>query len=169
MCAQCAWYWQRPAPTYQHPLEKSCICRIHVFFLFLLLGCFYMYTMANTCLLSVYGHLLACQVAGTYNMEQRQYRTTFKHVVHVVSTHERAIFGLPPCSSMLPGHAYIVYTIHHFKAGEFRRWAWIFKNMLVLPQPYRLRVGERPGRGPTPLRSITGHISLLRLLNSLAR
>ena len=92
-----------------------------------------MYTGENTCLLSVYGHPLARQLAGSYKVEQRHYRTKYQHVVHVVSTHERASVGLPRCAWMQPGHAYLAYTIKGYEAGVFRRWAWILKDVIVFP------------------------------------
>ena len=126
-----------------------------------------MFTCENTCLLAVYGHPLSRQLTGDYKCEQRNYRTSYKHVVHVVATQEKRTVGLPTAPDMLPGHAYLAYTIGAVTPGQFRRWSWEITNLLVFPVPTRLCLGERPGRGPTRLSDTPGHRQLLENLNTL--
>jgi hypothetical protein len=68
---------------------------------------------------------------------------------------------------MEPGSAYLVFTIGGFKAGTFKKVAWIMQDVIHLDKPFPLGKGEKPIRGPTRLNpDKPGHVELLALLNS---
>ena len=127
------------------------------------------YSYNNTCLLSVYGGPTWDMLCGTKDSEERdKFLWCYKHVIVCCSIKEKPKHRIVPAPvKMEPGSAYLVFTIGGFKAGTFKKVAWIMQDVIHLDKPFPLGKGEKPIRGPTRLNpDKPGHVELLALLNS---
>ena len=106
------------------------------------------------------------------NSEERDTKCwAYKHVIVCCAAKENAklkILPAPVESKMLPGCAYLVFTIGGFEDGVFKKHAWLMTDVLILDTPFVLGAKEKPTRGPTQLNSsFPGHKKLLTIINSM--
>ena len=106
------------------------------------------------------------------NSEERDTKCwAYKHVIVCCAAKENAklkILPAPVESKMLPGCAYLVFTIGGFEDGVFKKHAWLMTDVLILDTPFALGAKEKPTRGPTQLNSsFPGHKKLLTIINSM--
>jgi hypothetical protein len=106
------------------------------------------------------------------NSEERDTKCwAYKHVIVCCAAKENAklkILPAPVESKMLPGCAYLVFTIGGFEDGVFKNHAWLMTDVLILDTPFVLGAKEKPTRGPTQLNSsLPGHKELLTIINSM--